>query len=109
MNGFCRRGPDKRYEDVTAFTAGTVLSVAGRNEDNTWWWIGEFNCWISGTVGQFHGDAESLPVIILPELPEPEPELTCSTDLKQELCIKAGGTWADTVSAQQSCVCPDAE
>ncbi len=106
-NGFCRLGPDTRYQDVTAFTAGTVLNVDGRNEDNTWWWIGEFNCWISDSVGQFHGDAESLSVIIPPELPEPEPELTCSADLNEELCIEAGGTWVESVNRSPYCACPD--
>jgi hypothetical protein len=109
MNGFCRRGPDKRYEDVTAFTAGTVLDVAGRNEDSTWWWIGEFNCWVSDAVGQFNGDPESLAVIIPPELPEPEPGLVCSADLDEEACIKAGGTWAENVTRAPYCVCPDGE
>lgn len=79
----CRTGPATVYDVVTAFPAGTLLRVLGRNTDSSWWVV-EVNsttqCWISNVTGQFVGNAASIPVVAAPPTPTPGATLTPTLD-----------------------------
>jgi RNA polymerase sigma-70 factor (ECF subfamily) len=51
QNANCREGPGTAYNVVTSLLQGQTVSIAGRNEGSTWWWIALPNgghCWVSG-------------------------------------------------------------
>ncbi len=64
QHAFCRKGPDPVFDDVTAFEAGTELTLLGFNPERTW---GKFEkligdiavqCWISLPAVQITGGGE---------------------------------------------------
>jgi CSLREA domain-containing protein len=73
-NAFCRKGPGQRYFDITAFQAGQVLDIAGRDEQSSWWLAqipGSLErCWVSNSVGSQSGDFSALPVEPSAPLPD---------------------------------------
>jgi len=79
----CRTGPGTVYDVVTAFPAGTLLRVLGRNTDSSWWVV-EVNsttqCWISNVTGQFVGNAAAIPVVAAPPTPTPGATMTPTLD-----------------------------
>lgn len=99
QNAFCRKGPDPVFDDVTAFEAGTELTLLGVNPEKTW---GMFEttvneipvqCWIALSAVELFGgeDAEILAVPALPEAPE---EPVCVSTLDRAACGDAGGTYS---------------
>ncbi len=76
QNAFCRRGPSTAYPTVTAFEAGTLLNLEGRNQDSTWWWAlvpgTTAHCWISGSLLDFDVTPE-VPVTVPPVVTLPPP------------------------------------
>ena len=84
MNANCREGPGKAYPSVDAFVQGQVLSLDGRSEDSSWFWVkkpgGSGHCWVSASVGTSSGDSSGLPLVAAPPLPSTEtPPLLPST------------------------------
>jgi hypothetical protein len=64
----CRYGPGVVYELINELHAGQSARVAGRNDASTWWFIrdpGNPNgfCWVSASMTEVIGDAESLPLV----------------------------------------------
>lgn len=78
QNANCREGPHTDYKITGSFVKGDSAQVDGRNKDGTWVWIVNPNayghCWVAGSTVEVTGDILGLPVIIPPELPEPEPQ-----------------------------------
>jgi serine/threonine protein kinase len=62
----CRGGPNVQYDLIWTFSAGTVLQIIGKSENN--WWLVRINdprtrrqqCWIGGGVPQ--GDLSQVPI-----------------------------------------------
>ena len=69
----CRSGPGTAYEAIDFAAKGSILSIEGRNEENTWYWVkpteGADYCWISAVVGAVSGDPGKSKVISAPPLP----------------------------------------
>ncbi|MBK9926503.1 MAG: hypothetical protein IPP66_14605 [Anaerolineales bacterium] len=67
----CRSGPDTVYDKITSFAPGAYLSLAGRNNDKSWWYVltGSTNCWISASTGHTTGSVDGLSVIAAPPTP----------------------------------------
>jgi type II secretory pathway predicted ATPase ExeA len=61
-----RQGPDKTFKEITSLTKNTMLTVVGRNADNSWLQIqipGKTDLgWISKDFINVQGDINSLPV-----------------------------------------------
>jgi hypothetical protein len=78
MNANCREGPHTDYKITGSLLEGETAQVDGRNEDSTWLWIvnpsAYGHCWVAINTLEVTGDVPGQPVIIPPELPEPEPE-----------------------------------
>lgn len=108
-NAFCRKGPDPKFDDVTAFVAGTELDLVGLNSERTWGKfeakVNEmtFQCWISLTAVEVTGE-ENAPILVSPPLPEPELPV-CTRDLDRAACNEAGGTFV--VGIVPYCQCPE--
>ncbi len=73
MNANCRHGPGTAYEAVDAFLQGQVLTIDGRNEGNSWFWVrtpgGSSHCWVSSIVGTASGNWSGVPLVAAPPRP----------------------------------------
>jgi hypothetical protein len=113
-NAFCRKGPGTDYDDVTAFEAGHVVELEARSEPGIplWWYVHDlqFNlyCWVSGSVIETDVDPDLLPVRASPSLPTRTPtQIVCRSDLTEDQCIQAGGTWERPLAGGTPyCKCP---
>lgn len=78
MDANCREGPDKDFKVNGSLLKGETAQVDGRNEDSTWLWIvnpsAYGHCWVARSTVEVTGDVSAQPVIVSPELPEPEPQ-----------------------------------
>jgi hypothetical protein len=111
-NAFCRLGPDPVFDDLTAFEAGTELTLLGYNPDRTW---GKFErvvndipvrCWIGLGSVEIQG-GENAPILPVPALPTEVPAgPVCTANLGKEDCEAAGGTYF-VGAASASCICPE--
>jgi hypothetical protein len=99
QNAFCRKGPDPVFDDVTAFEAGTELTLLGVNPERTW---GKFEttmheitvqCWIALSVMELYG-GEDAPILAVPAFPEIPAEPVCVSTLDRAACGDAGGTYS---------------
>ena len=99
QNAFCRVGPDPVFDDVTAFEAGTELTLLGVNPEKTW---GKFEitmneidvqCWIALNVIELFG-GEDAPILSVPAFPEAPAEPVCVSTLDRAACGDAGGTYS---------------
>ena len=75
-NANVRSGPGTVYAIVDAVTAGTSLSITGKNADGTWWYIAYPSAsggyaWIAGSVVTASCVPASLAVIAAPPTPLP--------------------------------------
>lgn len=75
-NANIRSGPGTVYPTVDAVTAGSNLTVAGKNADGTWWYIAYPSAsggyaWIAGSVVNASCIPTSLAVIVAPPTPLP--------------------------------------
>ncbi len=65
----CRLGDAADYQRVAALEKGVMLTIEGRNQDSSWWWVvtptGR-HCWISGSTVEVAGAVSSLPIILPP-------------------------------------------
>ena len=67
----CRFGPGIAWEVVSVLLLGTTTEIAGKNSENTWWYIkdplnpGSF-CWVSMSVTDAAGNLATIPVVPLP-------------------------------------------
>lgn len=108
QNALCRRGPATSYGVVTGFEAGRLLSLVGVNPERTWGLFeaevsgNKFQCWISLNLLELEGEA-SVPVYAAPP---PEAASVCQSDMSQESCAAAGGTWKFTLAGTGYCECP---
>jgi hypothetical protein len=109
-NAFCREGPDLRFDDITAFKAGTELKLIGFNPERTWGLFERevnqitFQCWIALTNVDLTG--EDAPIVEVPEMPAEEPEeLVCQSTLGKEDCEAIGGTYILGITS--ICQCPE--
>ena len=64
----CRLGPNVVYESLDVINSGQTAVIAGKDEDNTWWYVHDPNnsnlfCWVSTSVSTTSGDLSNLPVI----------------------------------------------
>jgi hypothetical protein len=93
-NAFCRTGPGNYYDTATAFPIGTEFDILGRSElDLPLWlfieeWYLKFRCWIWNETAEFEVRPENIPTVISPSTPIP-----CSSDLNEDDCRRAGGSW----------------
>jgi hypothetical protein len=84
-----RSGPGLEYPILDAVTQGTNLTVAGKNDTGTWWYIeypsapGGY-AWISGSVTTATCIPDSLSVIVAPPTPLP-PSGSCKGDYVHRL------------------------
>lgn len=73
INGNCRRGPGTAYEVVTSFYAGDQVTIEGRNDGSSWYWVlipnSDSHCWVSGSTGSPQGPMGGLAVVPAPALP----------------------------------------
>lgn len=88
-NGFCRKGPDTSFADITAVPAGDTVKILNISEDGFWYFINweKFNqkCWIAKSTGNPVGDLSGLKVLIVPTLPPsptPIPTKACNPLIK---------------------------
>lgn len=68
----CRSGPGTVYGIVTSFPVGTTLTIVGRNENNSWWYVAVSstqNCWISNVTGHTSGNTSGVPFVAAPPTP----------------------------------------
>jgi hypothetical protein len=112
QNAFCRKGPDTRFVDVTAFVAGTDLELVGVNAERTWGLVQNtmneitFQCWVALGTNEVEGE-DLVPVMMSPVLEIEEPEgPVCTSTLGREECEAAGGTYI-LGAAGVSCICPE--
>ncbi len=111
QNAFCRKGPDPVFADVTAYEAGTELSLLGVNPERTWAKVEKtindivVRCWISlSTVELIGGD--NAAIIVGPPLPVEPVEPVCTSTLDRAACEEAGGTYF-LGAAEATCLCPE--
>jgi len=72
QNANCRKGPGTAYAVVTSLLQGQMVSIDGRNELSTWWWIVLPNgghCWVSDVSVDVAGPVEDVPAIPTPPPP----------------------------------------
>jgi hypothetical protein len=87
----CREGSSTAYPVVTAFEAGTILPIQGRNADTTWFWVsvpGGGICVLSGSTGTLQGPYGQVPIIPDPLLPATD---TPTTPPQQQAPNNPGG------------------
>ena len=75
QNANCRKGPAIGYDVVTAFPAGTVLEIQGKNGNTTWVLVkippsGPL-CWLAISNGTPDGSLDGVPVQTVAPLPDP--------------------------------------
>jgi len=81
QNANCREGPGTAYSVVTSLLQGQTVSIDGRNEMSTWWWIvlpSGGHCWVSGVSVDVAGPVEDVPVIPTPPPPPSNLEASAS-------------------------------
>jgi hypothetical protein len=112
QNAFCRKGPDRAFDDVTAFVAGTELELVGVNAERTWGLVQKtineitFQCWVALGTAEVEG-ADLVPVKLAQPLETEEPAgPICVSTLGREECAAAGGTFI-LGAAGVSCICPE--
>ncbi|MDF1501078.1 MAG: C39 family peptidase [Anaerolineales bacterium] len=110
-NAFCRKGPDPVFDDLTAFEAGTELTLLGYNPDRTWGYFErEINdialkCWIALGSVEIKGGGDA-PILSVPAMPTATAAPVCRGDMDQPTCEAAGGTYFVGM-AGVSCRCPE--
>ncbi len=110
QNAFCRKGPDPRFVDVTAFEVGTELELLGVNPEHTWGMFEKevnqitVQCWIALTSVELTG-GEGAPILPIPVLTEEPAGPVCVSTLDRAACNEAGGTFV--VGAASFCQCPE--
>jgi hypothetical protein len=109
-NAFCRKGPDSRFADLTAYEAGTELKLLGYNPERTWGMFEKkinqitLQCWIALTAVELTG-GEGAPILPVPVLTEEPAGPACVSTLDRAACTEAGGTFV--VGAAAYCLCPE--
>jgi len=68
----CRFGPGEEWEIISALPAGTIVEIAGRVSETTWWYVhdplhpDQF-CWVAASVVDTSGNLTIVPILRLPE------------------------------------------
>ena len=111
INLTCRFGPDSAYKELGYLLQGESATIEGRNGDSTWWWIPNPDwqgyCWVWDGGGDAICIPEDLAQIKAPPLPTPTPtQLACRSNLPQQECIAAGGTYSSGATSAPTCTCP---
>jgi hypothetical protein len=88
-NANVRSGPGTVYPSVDAITSGTSVSIAGKNDEGTWWYIAYpsasgGHAWIAMSVVTASCVPASVAVIVAPPTPLP-PSGTCKDDYVKRL------------------------
>ena len=88
-NANVRNGPGTVYKTVDAITIGTNVSIAGRNDESTWWYISYPSAsggyaWIAMSVVTSSCVPATVAVIAAPPTPLP-PSGTCKDNYVQRL------------------------
>lgn len=72
-NSNCRKGPGMEYDSIDVLIKGDTVTIQGRNEANTWFWVqrssGTGQCWIAANLGTATGPWQVAPVVDPPPLP----------------------------------------
>jgi SH3-like domain-containing protein len=69
----CRFGPATVYAVTGALEVGKLTQIAGRNADDTWWYVhdpgnpGGF-CWVLAALTETSGNTSGLPVVRAPDV-----------------------------------------
>ncbi|HSB00083.1 MAG TPA: sigma-70 family RNA polymerase sigma factor [Anaerolineales bacterium] len=95
QNANCRKGPGTAYDVVTSLLQGQTVSIDGRNEVSTWWWIALPNgghCWVSGVTVDVAGPIDDVPVV--PMAPPPPSNLAASVSCTSSR-YSVALTWVD--------------
>jgi hypothetical protein len=96
QNAFCRQGPGREYMESAVFTAGDVVEIRGKNQDDTWyyvyWQVQNVSCWVAASTGVPSGGVEGVAVLAAPPTPIP-PTSTAVTD-------SGGGTGSGGIVAE---------
>jgi hypothetical protein len=73
QNAHCRHGPGTVYDILTSLLQGQSVSVEGRNQDSTWWWIllpeSSAHCWVSAITVDAVCIPPDLQVVAAPPTP----------------------------------------
>ncbi|MEE8355737.1 MAG: hypothetical protein V3R33_00370, partial [Anaerolineales bacterium] len=118
QDAFLRTGPSSsEYPTVTGFLKGHIFEVlALSGPDRPGYYYGQDEAMIKGWIAKYlldciNLDEGSLEIMKSPKVPKPveTPEpLVCSSDLIDDQCTAAGGTWEIPVSSASGayCLCP---
>jgi hypothetical protein len=110
-NANCRQGPDTAYAVVTSFFANDQVTIEGRNENSSWYWVlipnSKARCAVSGSTGHPQGPLDNLVVIPAPALPAttvaPPPVVIATTPAPAPVAPAApGGFNVSTKSCNSS-------
>jgi len=115
MNAFCRIGPSLEYGKTATFLELQNVQVEGRNKtEPRWWWVRipgtSEHCWVSDSTGLAEGISEDLKIVADPPLDtnkqKDQPKsIVCSSDLTENACGSAGGTWKTSPLGPPYCDC----
>jgi hypothetical protein len=67
----CRRGPSTAYNAIGVLAQGQTAPIAGRNQDNSWYYIllDSLQCWVWSGAVSVTGNVNSQPLVEAPPLP----------------------------------------
>jgi hypothetical protein len=85
-NSNCRKGPNALYNIVDQIVQSQMLTVIGRNEQNTWWQVltaSGRECWIFYENASPNTDFSGLPIGSAPPLPNTPVDFTVSNQVCQ--------------------------
>jgi hypothetical protein len=85
-NANCRKGPNALYNIVDQIVQSQMLTVIGRNEQNTWWQVltaSGWECWIFYENASPNTDFSGLPIGNAPPLPGTPVNFTVSNQVCQ--------------------------
>lgn len=92
VDAFCRRGPDKAFDPITALKKELAVLIEGKNLQGTWFYVrlpggrglaeadlthlpspasNDVFCWIAASAGSAIGDLSQIPVRSSPPTPTP--------------------------------------
>gem|GEM_PF-1201303 len=95
VSAFCRRGPDKAFDIMTALEKNQMVLIEGKTLDAAWFYVrlpagrglsaldparvptpasNDLFCWVAANTGTASGDLTLIPVLASPPTPTPVPD-----------------------------------